>query len=96
MPQEICNRWESNRQGRYRRVQGVDCQYKGVLIGGLVGLVAGEEAILGRWQRRLAELGVAETDEGLVKYLGLKQRLEVVESNCLVKEFCWVTRLRAG
>lgn len=41
VPQEICNRWESNGQGRYQRVKGESCQYKGVLIAGLAGLVAG-------------------------------------------------------
>ena len=96
VPQEICNGWESNGQGRCRRVQGVDCQYKGVLVGGLVGLVAGDEGILERWRVRLAGLGILGTDKGLIGYLGFKQRLEVVESNCLVKEFCWVTRLKVG
>lgn len=34
-------------------------------------------------------------DDGksLVQYMGKKQVLKTVESNCLVGEFCWVTRL---
>jgi hypothetical protein len=49
-----------------------------------------------RWVERLVEQGVdADSIEGLVKHLGRKQALECVESNRLVEEFCWVTRLIA-
>ena len=97
VPQEICNRWEDNGRGRYQRAEGRDCQYRGVLVGGLLGLVyGGEEAVAQRWVARLVEQGVdAGSIDGLVRYLGQKQRLECVESNRLVGEFCWVTRLMA-
>ena len=98
VPQEICNRWEDNSRGRHQRVQGEDCQYKGVLVGGLVGLVYGsEQEVVTRWCDRLHDRGV-EGDammEGLIRYLGSKQQLEYVESNRLVEEFCWITRLLA-
>lgn len=50
-----------------------------------------------RWSIRLAELGVKDSGSGeiLVQYLGKKQGLETVESNNLVGEFYWVTRLVA-
>lgn len=97
VPQEICNRWEDNGRGRYQRAEGRDCQYRGVLVGGLLGLVyGGEEAVAQRWVARLVEQGVgAGSMDGLVQYLGQKQRLECVESNRLVGEFCWITRLMA-
>jgi hypothetical protein len=43
VPQEVCNRWEDNGSGRYQRAKGRDCQYRGVLVGGLFGLVYGGE-----------------------------------------------------
>lgn len=97
VPQEVCNRWEDNGRGRYQRAEGRDCQYRGVLVGGLLGLVyGGEEGVIERWVTRLVEQGVeASSIEGLVRHLGRKQALECVESNRLVGEFCWITRLIA-
>jgi superfamily II DNA helicase RecQ len=45
MPQEICNRWESNSSGRYQVTKEGDCQYKGVLLGGLIGISLGYRVI---------------------------------------------------
>lgn len=97
VPQEVCNRWEDNGRGRYQRADGRDCQYRGVLVGGLLGLVyGGEEGVVDRWAARLIEQGVdASSIEGLIQHLGRKQALECVESNRLVGEFCWITRLMA-
>jgi RecQ family ATP-dependent DNA helicase len=97
VPQEVCNRWEDNGRGRYQRVEGRDCQYRGVLVGGLLGLVyGGEEGVAERWIARLVKQGVdGSSIEALVRHLGRKQRLECVESNRLVGEFCWITRLVA-
>lgn len=97
VPQEICNSWEPNEKGRYQRVPGGSCQYKGVLIAGLTGIVFGYREILDRWYARLQELGINDVEESmtLVEYLGRKQLLDTVESNNLVREFCWVTRLLA-
>jgi hypothetical protein len=84
--QEICHWWESNSSGRYQRSKDGDCQYKGVLIGGLIG-----------WYRRLEAMGVDGAGPGqrVVEYLGKKRRLETVERNQLAGEFCWITRLLA-
>jgi hypothetical protein len=90
IPQEICNRWEENGQGRYQKAQAGSCQYKGVMVAGLFGIIVGYK-VWGDWEQRLREIGV-DLDSGFVKYLGQKQRLEVVESNNLVGEFCWITR----
>ena len=97
VPQEMCNRWEENGQGRYQRAHNGECQYKGVLVSGVMGILFGSEVgIAERWCKRLAEQGVNEGSiEALVEYLGEKQRLERVESNNLVKEFCWITSLLA-
>jgi hypothetical protein len=48
VPQEVCNRWEDNRRGQYQRAEGRDCQYKGVLVGGLFGLVYGGDGVAER------------------------------------------------
>jgi hypothetical protein len=97
VPQEICHRWESNSQGRYQRVKDSNCQYKGVLIGGLIGIVYGYSEIRHQWYGRLEAIGIDREAPGgtLIEYLGKKRVLETVESNQLVEEFCWVTRLLA-
>jgi hypothetical protein len=43
MLQEVCNRWEDTRYGRYQRAQGRDYQHRGVLVGGLFGCVYGSK-----------------------------------------------------
>ena len=97
VPQEVCNRWEDNGRGRYQRVEGGDCQYRGVAVGGLFGIVYGaDEAVTHRWADRLTAQGVDFSSiEGLVRHLGRKQGLESIKSNGLVGEFCWITRLVA-
>jgi superfamily II DNA helicase RecQ len=95
IPQEICSQWESNGRGRFQRVRGADCQYKGVAMAGLVGLVFGyKEHIWDRWERRLREAGVrVDSDEDFIGYLGAKRQMEGFESSNLIGEFCWITRL---
>ena len=97
VPQELCNRWEDNGQGRYQRAQGGDCQYKGVLISSTMGLLfGGKEDVVKRWCKRLEEEGIeVESIDELIEYLGGKQKLDKTESNNLVKEFCWMTKLLA-
>jgi hypothetical protein len=97
VPQEVCNRWEDNGRGRYQRAEGGYCQYKGVLVGALFGLVCGtKNGVAEQWVDHLVEQGTdADSIEGLATHLGRKQAFEGVESNKLVGEFCWVTRLMA-
>jgi hypothetical protein len=60
-----------------------------VLVGGLFGLVFGNDGVAERWVARLVEQGInANSIEGLVQHLGRKQAFECVESNRLVGEFC--------
>jgi hypothetical protein len=94
-PQAICNAWEEDSRGRYQAVKGGICQYKGVLTGGLIGIVIGYGEIGERWIERLKGFGVDGAGPGrtIIEYLGRKQGLERVESSCLVREFCWITRL---
>jgi superfamily II DNA helicase RecQ len=97
VPQEICHRWESNSSGRYQRSEDGDCQYKGVLIGSLIGIALGYHEIGAQWYRRLEAIDVDGAGPGrsVVEYLGKKRVLETVESNQLAAEFCWITRLLA-
>jgi hypothetical protein len=68
-----------------------------VLIGGLIGIVYGYSEIRHQWYARLEAIGIDREALGgiLTEYLGKKRVLETVESNQLVEEFCWVTRLLA-
>ena len=95
VPQEYCNRWEDDGKGKYRKVDGGSCQFKGVLIAGVLGMVFGyKEQVWGRWQQRLGGFGVdLGSDESLISYLGTKRRLEETESNNLAGEFCWISAL---
>jgi hypothetical protein len=97
VPQEICHRWESNSKGGYQRTKDGNCQYKGVLMGGLLGIVCGYSEIGQQWYTRLEEMGIDGETPGrtVAEYLGKKLVLETVESNQLAEEFCWVTRLLA-
>jgi superfamily II DNA helicase RecQ len=97
VPQEMCNRWERNSYGRYQRAKDGDCQYSGVLMGGLWGIALGRAEVGERWRARLEALGIDDSGAGrtLVEYLGQKRALETVESNNVAGEFCWITRLIA-
>jgi superfamily II DNA helicase RecQ len=97
VPQEICHQWESNGSGRYQHSKEGDCQYKGVMMGGLIGIALGYRAVGLQWHARLQRMGVdgAGLGQSVVEYLGKKRVLETVESYQLVEEFCWVTRLLA-
>jgi superfamily II DNA helicase RecQ len=97
VPQEMCNRWERNSYGRYQRAKDRDCQYSGVLMGGLWGIALGRAEVGERWRARLEALGIDDSGAGrtLVEYLGQKRALETVESNNVAGEFCWITRLIA-
>ena len=35
---------------------------------------------------------MVDGDIGMLPYLAMKQKLEIVESNNIVRGFCWVTR----
>lgn len=97
VPQAICDRWEDNGQGRYQRASEGTCQYEGVLIAGVVGLVFGyKDRVWERWQRRLEGAGVhLDSDDDFIGYLGKRQGADGIESNYLVGEFCWITGLLA-
>jgi hypothetical protein len=41
VPQEICHQWEGNGSGQYQRSKEGNCQYKGVLMGGLIAIALG-------------------------------------------------------
>jgi hypothetical protein len=90
VPQEICHQWESNSSRRYQRSKEGNYQYKGVLIGGLIGIALGYNEIGLQWYRRLEAIGVDGTApaQSVVAYLGKKRLLETVESNQLASEFC--------
>jgi hypothetical protein len=70
---------------------------RGVLTAGLFGIVVGYVGIGSQWYRRLVELGIDDKEGSLsiLEYLGKNQVSEVVESNNLAREFCWITRLLA-
>jgi hypothetical protein len=67
------------------------------LTGALIGIASGYNRIGMQWRARLEARGVdnARPSRSVIKYLGKKRVLETVESNQLVGEFCWITRLVA-
>jgi len=95
VPQEFCNGWEDDEKGKYRKVKGGLCQFKGVLIAGVLGMVFEyKEQVWGRWQQRLEGFRVdLGSDESLISYLSAKRRLKEAESNNLAGEFCWISAL---
>jgi superfamily II DNA or RNA helicase len=95
VPQVICNRWEDDGKGRHRRVRGGGCQYTGTLVAGVVGLIYGYKGqVWDSWMRRLEGFGVdLKSREDFIGYLGRKRGFDVVESNNLAGEFCWITQL---
>jgi superfamily II DNA or RNA helicase len=61
-------------------------EYRGVLVGGLFGLMYGcENGVKERWVERLVEQGIeTNSTEGLARHLRRKQALEYIESNRLL------------
>jgi RecQ family ATP-dependent DNA helicase len=89
VPQAVCNTWEDNEKGGYRKVQGRACQYRGVLTGSIYGISMGYPEIGVRWAERLHAL-VVDGQAGV--YLGRMRRAETIQASNLVGEFCWITR----
>jgi superfamily II DNA helicase RecQ len=98
VPQAICNQWEDNGKGRYQRTSNRGCQYIGVLVSGVVGMIFGyKEKVWEHWRGRLQEAGVnLDIDKDFIRYLGQKRGMDTVESNRLVEEFCWIAGLVAN
>ena len=49
VPQDICSRWENNGQGKYRLMGEGSCQYKGVLISAILGIISGHSQVWDQW-----------------------------------------------
>lgn len=67
MPQERCNRWESNSRGGYQRAKEGDSQYRNVLIGGSIGIGFAYK-IESQWAERLRAVGVDGADKTVGGY----------------------------
>lgn len=95
MPQKICWRWEDNEKGGYSKVDRGSCQYSGVVLNGILGMTFRfKDQVWSQWFERMQGLEVnMHSDESLWKYLGWKRRSDGLESNNLVREFCWLSRL---
>jgi len=93
LPQEVCEKWEDNEAGRWKRVEGRECQYSGALFEGDFRLLAGYREVSGRWIERIREKGVeVERQEGLISYLGRRVEGWEVEWNNLTAEFHWIAK----
>ena len=94
LPQSVCSRWEAKEQGGRWQRSGEDCQFSGVLIEGLTGILLGFHSQIGdRHRVRLAEQGFSAAGmDQWVEYLGRKTEQGEVESNKLVWEFLWAAQ----
>lgn len=94
LPQSICSRWEQRAEGGRWQISGEECQYAGVLLEGLIGIVLGFQSQVGdkyvdRMRSQGCEIG---QQDWWTQYLGKKVEVGEVESNKLVWEFLWVAR----
>jgi hypothetical protein len=95
VPQAICERYESQADGGWKRKTGGRCQYKGVLIASMASIWARWSDSFTEWaQERMVEEGVrwqeeekeeGETFKRVVKWFGKKTRWGGIESN----KMCW-------
>lgn len=93
LPQEICEKWEDNGAGRWKRVESKECQYNGALFEGVFGLLAGYREVGRRWMERMREKGVEiEKQEVLISYLGRRMEGWEVEWNNLTGEYHWIAK----
>ena len=91
VPQDICESFEDNGRGGYRKKQGVPCQFYGVVFGILYGVKYGYSAIWDSWRWRMREQGVDIDDNGrLLTYLGRRKEQWGYQSSALIWEFKWV------
>jgi superfamily II DNA helicase RecQ len=92
VPQEVCDGWEEKSGGGFRKAADRACQFKGVLVAGVVGLaLAYPDRVGERWRRRIMEMGM-RSEQDIVRFLGRARATVATECNNLVGEFCWVTR----
>jgi len=91
-PREVCERWKKDsRTGRLRQSdQG--CQFKGVMVRAIFGILSAYPAIWREWTGRLRSAGVDTEDyTALGKYLAGRRVKGGAESNGLTVEFGWLT-----
>jgi len=91
-PREVCERWKKDsRTGRLRQSdQG--CQFKGVMVRAIFGILSAYPAIRREWTGRLRSAGVDTEDyTALGKYLAGRRVKGGAESNGLTVEFGWLT-----
>ncbi len=96
VPQDICESFEDNGRGGFRKIPGRECQFYGVIFGILYGIKHGYGAIWNSWMWRMREEGVdINDDRKLFTYLGRRREEFGYQSSILIWEFKWVIeRLR--
>ena len=98
LPQSVCSRWEARGEGGRWQRSREDCQFPGVLIEGLSGILIAFHSQIGDIHTaRLAEQGFSPDGmDQWMEYLGKKTEQGEVESNNLVWEFLWAARQVEG
>jgi hypothetical protein len=89
VPQAICQHWTQNEQGRWKRVDGADCQFKGIVMPAFISMLHVQEKWLmgvlreemGRDQHEWSD------DIAVYKWLGKKMEWGGIEGSKLVWVF---------
>jgi superfamily II DNA helicase RecQ len=89
VPQAICDRFESNSQGGWKWRRTGECQYKGVMIGGIIGMMRANinrcSDAIGAWMQ---SDGVNERDpQAVYKWMGQKIRWGGMEAAMINRVF---------
>jgi hypothetical protein len=95
VPQEICQKWEANGIGGYRRNNIIRCQYPGVIIPvvAVIWRVAdpGKTRAINEWIRQ--DLVDIEEEEEVFKWFGRKIRWGGIEASKLCKVFYFLASI---
>jgi RecQ family ATP-dependent DNA helicase len=95
VPQEICQKWEANGTGGYRRNNAIRCQYPGVVIPvvAVIWRVAdeGKTRAINEWIRQ--DSVDIEEEEEVFKWFGRKIRWGGIEASKLCKVFYFLASI---
>ena len=61
VPQRVCIRWTDNGKGGFRQT-GKHCQYEGVMVSVIVGILDSYDRVRREWSKRLEKEGININD----------------------------------
>ena len=86
----------TNSNGQWSKVSNGHCQYNGLLIPVIVGLTFSYWQLEDLWAQRVEEQGYSPNNQASVaQYFGRKVRADRLETNQLMMDFVWLTKLKS-